>query len=345
MVTLNCPFPNCEIVTSNASEAIAVALFNAHISTHTRAGPAADAPAKKPRPPPLQPPKLAGQCSEAKFEEFKKQWGFYKNSVDMPEGTVTSYLLNCLDEEIKTDVHAANTGILTMAEDEVLAAIKQYAVQQRAISSLKMDLWRMTQDEGENIRKFYARVKELAGQCQLTMPCTNAECRLRNPPYISYCDEIVKQVVLSGIADRDIKKEVLGMAGINGKTLSETLGIIEDKETAARSVEDKAATAAAVTSYKKIAANDKRLQSTAKCEKCGKTFKNKKVRSRKGREDTITTFKECLDCWKKEHPPSQRGTKKKSEQTDEETATESHVTNHPRDGGTSSRSGAPRRRA
>ena len=48
---------------------------------HERAAPAADIQAKKPCPPPLQLPKLPGQCSEAKFEEFKKLWEFYKNSL------------------------------------------------------------------------------------------------------------------------------------------------------------------------------------------------------------------------------------------------------------------------
>ena len=295
-------------------DAVAAVWLGHHLKTHETAD---HAPERKPRPPPLQAPKLTGQCSEAKFGDFKKKWGFYKLSVDMPPGAVTSYLLGCLDEEIRTDVHAAHAEILTMSEDEVLAAIEQHAVQKRAISSLKVDLWRMRQDEGESVRKYYARVKELASQCQLTVACTNAGCRLRNPPYISYCDEIVKQVVISGIADKDIKKEVLGVAGIDGKNLAETLAVIEDKETAARSVEESASSSAAMTSYKKIAANDKRLQGTGKCDKCTKVFKNKKVQSRKGKDDVVTTFKECLECWKAGHPLPQRKNQHKSGQVDE----------------------------
>ena len=131
---------------------------------HERAAPAADIQAKKPCPPPLQLPKLPGQCSEAKFEEFKKLWEFYKNSLDMPGGTITSYLLSCLDDEVRKDVHAANANITTMSKEQVLAAAKQYTIQQRAISSLKMDLGRLTQDEGEPVRKFYAMVKELTSR-------------------------------------------------------------------------------------------------------------------------------------------------------------------------------------
>ena len=259
----------------------AVHLANHHQDVH-RAAAAAPATDRRPRPPPLQPPKLDAQCSEARFDEFKVEWEFYKRSVEMPDGSGSSYLLLCLPEEVRKDVQAATNGAHTMTEGDLLATIKQYAVLQRAVSSMKMDLYGMKQDDGEPIRKFYAHVQTLARQCQLTVPCPEVGCRNHTAPFISYADEIVKQVVLCGIADQDIKKEVLGTTGINAKSLTETLGLIEDKETAARSTVNNGA-AAHSTSYKKIAESDKRLQSTGKCEKCGKTFNNKKVRSRQAR--------------------------------------------------------------
>ena len=246
-----------------------------HIKSH--AAPAAAATERRPRPPSLQPPKLAAQCSEARFAEFERAWGFYKQSVDMPAGATTSYLLSCCDEDLRGDVQAATQDILTKPEDEVMTAIKRYAVQQRAQCSIKMELMAMVQDHGEGVRKFYARVQNVARQCKLTVPCQNNTCRLRLAPFTSYNDEIVKLVVLNGIADTEIRKDVLGVAGINDKTLDETVGIIEDKEMAARSVAGRAATpAAASTSYKKIASSDRRLKETGKCEKCGRTFNNKK---------------------------------------------------------------------
>ena len=212
----------------------AVLLANHHQDVH-RAAAAAPATDRRPRPPPLQPPRLDAQCSEARFDEFKVEWEFYKRSVEMPDGSGSSYLLLCLPEEVRKDVQAATNGAHTMTEVELLATIKQYAVLQRAVSSMKMDLYGMKQDDGEPVRKFYARVQTLARQCQLTIPCPEVGCRYHNAPFISYADEVVKQVVLCGIADLDIKKEVLGTTGINAKSLTETLGLIEDKETAARS--------------------------------------------------------------------------------------------------------------
>ena len=296
----------------------AVLLANHHQDVH-RAAAAAPATDRRPRPPPLQPPRLDAQCSEARFDEFKVEWEFYKRSVEMPDGSGSSYLLLCLPEEVRKDVQAATNGAHTMTEVELLATIKQYAVLQRAVSSMKMDLYGMKQDDGEPVRKFYARVQTLARQCQLTIPCPEVGCRYHNAPFISYADEVVKQVVLCGIADLDIKKEILGTTGINAKSLTETLGLIEDKETAARSTANNGA-AAHTTSYKKIMASDKRLQGTGKCEKCGKTFNNKKVRSRRGQDDRISTFKMCMECWRKDHPLSQTKNRHKSAESEEKQA-------------------------
>ena len=205
VVTLTCPVPNCNTGTNGVAwsytgEAQPAAVYlDYHIKSH--AAPAAAATERRPRPPSLQPPKLAAQCSEARFAEFERAWGFYKQSVDMPAGATTSYLLSCCDEDLRSDVQAATQDILTKDEDEVMAAIKRYAVQQRAQCSIKMELMAMVQDHGEGVRKFFARVQNVARQCKLTVPCQNDTCRLRLAPFTSYNDEIVKLVVLNGIAD------------------------------------------------------------------------------------------------------------------------------------------------
>ena len=322
MVVVECPEDDCTLGQAGArwryegSDAIAAVQLQIHHKKHEQN----TSQNKGPRPPALQMPKLASGCSDAKFDEFQKQWTFYKASVDMPQAAVTSYLLNCLEEDVRSDVLAADTDIHGKPEKDVIAAIKQYAVQRRAISSLKVDVWNMVQGEGEGVRRFYARVKELANQCQFRVACSNSNCPGSGPPYISYCDEIIKQVVLNGLIDIDIKKEVLGTSGIDNKSLAEMLGLIEDKETAARSIKSGATSAAATTSYKKIAANDRRLNGTAKCEKCQKVFKNKSVKSRKDRDDEVQTHTTCKDCWRKSVK-----TKKKEKPT-EESAVETETT-------------------
>ena len=121
---------------------------------------------------------------------------FYKRMVEMPAGSEPSYILDCLAEEVQKDVRAATDNVREMAEDRLLEEIKRHAVLQRAISSRKMDLYGMRQ--GEPVRKFYARIQNLARQCQLTVPCPADGCRYHTAPFVSYADEVVKQVILVG---------------------------------------------------------------------------------------------------------------------------------------------------
>ena len=96
---------------------------------------------------------------------------------------------------------------------------------------------------------------------------------------MSYNAEMVKLVVLHGIADTEIKKEVLGVSGVNEKTLAKLVALIEDKEPAARDVTGRTAMVATST-YKKIAASDQRIKGTGKCKKCRKLLNYGLTRTR-----------------------------------------------------------------
>ena len=281
VVKLQCPVAGCTGGTGGAvweceaEPACAAALLQVHGYTHQQT-PAAAATAnhRKPRPPTLQPPKLEPQCSESWFEEWKLEWASFKRTFDMPARSEASYILDCLAEEVRRDIRATTNNVHEMAEEDPIAAIKRHAVLQRAISARKMDLYSLRQEDGEPVRKFYARIQHLARQCQLMVLCPADGCRYHTAPFVSYADEVVKQVLLVGLADPEIKKDVLGISGINDKTLPETLGLIEDKEAAARSTTGSSASGN-TTSYKKIAADDRRLKGTGKCERCAETFNNK----------------------------------------------------------------------
>ena len=178
-IKLECPMPDCtggtggEAWSCEGEPTVAVALLQIHGYSHQQA-PAATAATpdnRRPRPRPLPPPKLEAQCSESRFAEWKVEWDFFKRTVDMPPGSEASYILDCLDEEVRRDVRAATDNVREMSEENLLAEVKRHAVLQRAISSRKMDLYGLKQEDGETVRKFYARIQTLARQCQLTVPC------------------------------------------------------------------------------------------------------------------------------------------------------------------------------
>ena len=252
-------------------------------------------------------------------------------SVDMATSSTSSFLLNCCDSDLRKDVSAATPGITTLTEDEVMAAIKTYAVQSRTECVLMKELLGMVQDQEEGIRRFYARVLNVARQCDLEIACTNNVCPNRNAPFLSYRDKIVKYVVLNGLYHADMQKEVFGSSNIDGKTLAETIDLIVDKEKAARSVGGRISAAAGMrdTAYgrqkkEKILATDKRLKETAKCETCGKMFPNQRIRTKNG-ADTLFKLKWCEPCWA-EKKSSGRGRADKKESASAKIETEALAT-------------------
>ena len=68
--------------------------------------------------------------------------------------------------------------------------------------------------------------------CAFAKECSNDNCS----QIVDYTESIVKYVVISGIADEEIKKNVLGHADLDSKSLNNTISLIETKEMAARAM-------------------------------------------------------------------------------------------------------------
>ncbi|KAK7072278.1 hypothetical protein SK128_009210, partial [Halocaridina rubra] len=63
--------------------------------------------------------------------------------------------------------------------------------------------------------------------------------------------DIVKLVLLNGLADDEIRKEVLGTTEIDTKTLNDSVALVDSKETAVRAMVIEAPRVAA-SSYRKM---------------------------------------------------------------------------------------------
>ena len=116
---------------------------------------------------------------------------------------------------------------------------------------------------------------------------------------------MVKLVILTGMSDEDIKKDVMGIDGLDGKTLNQTIAIIETKEMATRfisgSIAPPSVALSAVSNPRtpmKISPNDTRLSHKGKCQTCKGEFFMNRVRTVAG-TDVFVTDKFCKICWKK----------------------------------------------
>ena len=84
------------------------------------------------------------------------------------------------------------------------------------------------QDHGQSTRTYFAQIKGKAATCSYQKGCSATACTHVN----DYTDMFVKDVLIAGLADDDIKREVLGWADLDRKTVEETVAFIEAKEMA-----------------------------------------------------------------------------------------------------------------
>ena len=279
--------------------------------------------AAKPRAPTLPQPKLAGQVAEEKYAEFLKEWTQFKTSAGLAPAQIPLYLLSSCESSLKADIQAAVANITELSEEQVLVHMKQHAVITREKSSLLIELMGMKQDQDEPARKFLSRVQAIARNCGLSKPCHVDGCAAQNANnHVNYTDEMVKAVILNGLYDMETRRDVLGTSGISDKTLAQTVTLIQDKETAARSVTHQGTVAGAATSYRQSARGtpgaDKRLAMLGKCETCGTSFKNRRLRQSKSKGEEVQILKWCDKCWADRRRQKSEAAKPKKPSNDEE---------------------------
>ena len=104
--------------------------------------------------------------------------------------------------------------------------MKSLAVIVVATGVMRAELIRMQQERGESFRAFAARVRGKAETCAYITKCT---C-LRE---VDFTDSIIRHVLIAGIADLDIRREVLGStSAILERAVSDVISLVESKEIA-----------------------------------------------------------------------------------------------------------------
>ena len=69
-------------------------------------------------------------------------------------------------------------------------------------------------------------IKGKVSTCSYTLKCSVTTCAADN----DFTDVMVKDVLIAGLADEEVKKDVLGWQDLDRKTLEETVSFIEAKE-------------------------------------------------------------------------------------------------------------------
>ena len=309
MPSIKCPIAECPYSTEDVDAAVAAALLVIHNNVHVSAPRNAEA-ATRQRAPKIERPRISAGSSEETWNIFNTRWSMFKRSTGLAGAESVQHLFHCCDEDLGDAILKGHPDAVTGSEDHLLNKIKQMAVIPVAICVRRAELLSTKQDHGENARTFYAKVKGKAATCSYSIECSSGTCTQVN----DFTDVMVKDVVIAGLVDEEVKKDVLGWSDLDNKSLGETVTFIEAKEMA-RDALGKGPIAAGLSAYKKAKAEAKPATKIP-CKSC-KTEIEKFVWSKRQKKTIECNF--CFPCWKKNNP--RRGKGSNDDRPGDETST------------------------
>ena len=110
--------------------------------------------------------------------------------------------------------------------------------------------------------------------------------------YVDYTDEMIRHVILNGLYDDDIRRDVFSEANLDSMLVNDLVSLVEGKELARDAT--KLPSAAGISQFKKKQEEDSKPQEQdrdGKCPVCSSSFKlYKKLRSGKFNK------KHCYEC-------------------------------------------------
>ena len=297
-VELQCEAPDCSEVKTADDIATCVALMQLH-QRNVHDGPQ---PEQLQKAPPLNRPILHQGVTEEDWEAFSRRWDLFSQSTTLTPRQSVAQLLACCEPELESAIFREDPTISDKSEAEILAAMKRLAVLSVALCARRTTLMKTAQEPGERVRPYVARLRGLANVCRWHKagPCTADGCT--GTVTVDYTEDIVKLALLNGLADDDIRREVLGTVGIDDTSLADTVALVDSKETAARAMSAEGARVAASTHRKTGLGYDKSSSSTPGTRKdivrfrcaCGQlTPKFGRIRGQ------LKEFKSCRECWKR----------------------------------------------
>ena len=292
MPDYKCPIEECPFSTGDLDPAVGAAMLMIHNNIHISAPTNANAAAHQ-RAPKIDRPKISAGSSEEIWNTFMTRWTMFKRSTGITGPEAVQHLFHCCEDELGDALLKAHPDAATGNEDELVAKIKKMAVIPVAVCVRRAELLGTQQDHGENARAFCAKLKGKAATCSYTADCTSDTCT----QVINFTDIMVKDVLVSGLADEEVKKEVLGWSELDNKSLEETVTFIEAKEMA-RDAMNKGHVTAGISTYKKKN-TDSNAAARIQCKSC-RVETDKFVWNKRQKKMIEVMF--CMLCWRKKNP-------------------------------------------
>jgi hypothetical protein len=228
MVILSCDVPDCEFRTIDDSDIVAVALLNNHNLSHQLAAGNAAAAARS-KGPKLDRPRIDMGVDGETWNAFERRWDNFRRGSNIDANSAAVQLFQCAADTLGDALLKADPTIASRPPDEVMAAMKSLAIVPVSRGVKRAELVSMHQSPDEAFRAFAARVRGKAETCGFSLTNTCA-CGINNA--IDYTNETIRDVLLAGIADLDIRREALGVEDSQLPTVNDVVGFVEGREMA-----------------------------------------------------------------------------------------------------------------
>ena len=205
MVVINCAYPGCAFQSEDAPEAAACAILQSHAFSHAAPGPNFNrAPSEGLK---LTRPSIDVGVSLEAWNVFTRRWQMFRQGSGINEASATAQLFQCASQILGDSLLKSDAEIVSKPLQELLSAMRRLAVIPVTTGVLRSDLMQMRQVRDEPFRAFAARVRGKADTCAFTVDCI---CGLK----INYTDHMICDTLLNGIADDEIRREILGSTDV-----------------------------------------------------------------------------------------------------------------------------------
>ena len=230
MVILQCP--TCDFATADVEAVGAAAILQIHGQEH-QAQPANSGTR-------LARPRIKLNSSNEEWNAFTRRWREYKRGSPISDAAASGQLLECAEDTLYDLILRAHPQFTSMPIDGAIAVMKSLAIIPVALGVLRSELLSMMQDPDETFRTFAARVQGKAEICEFktryrgrgTCGADNCGAAYAYEGETYYTDEMIRDVLLQGIADVDIRREALSVLGIQQYPLNDIVAFVETRETA-----------------------------------------------------------------------------------------------------------------
>ena len=217
-ISLKCPVPDCDYSTEVASEAIVIALLTAHTTIHTHPqGPSISEP-RAARGPKLDRPKVDVGISAEEWNVFERRWAVFLRGSEIDNHSAPLQLFQCAGDSLSSALLKMEPNIANTNLNELLQMMRSLAVIPVATGVLRSELISMQQKREEPFRSFCARVRGKAETCSYT---ASHHCRCGLQTQFDFTDHMIRDVLVAGIYDTDIRREVLGTDNIINKPIND----------------------------------------------------------------------------------------------------------------------------